>query len=318
MIAYHCNANLILAEPFASRKYTHRLLEYDKIMQRLSDNKLIVDLQILDNKATAEYNWAITKKWNATYQLVPPNKHRSNAAECAIRMFKAHFLSILAGVAPDFPRNLWDLLLPQTELTLNLLRQATLDPTRSAWSYFHGPFNYDATPIRYLGCEIIAHKKTGTRYSWNFRSAAGWNVGVAPKHYCCHTIVSKATSVAQISNTVEFRHHHLTQPTVTTMDHILNGVNKITCALHDAPQIAYDNQLLAIDALHQAIQRWMKTAGPPQTKPHRTTLSHTLTLLRSILRPVRRPQEDQPPASPPRVVITKPPAILIPKLSIAS
>ena len=26
MIAYHCDANLILAEPFASRKYAHRLL----------------------------------------------------------------------------------------------------------------------------------------------------------------------------------------------------------------------------------------------------------------------------------------------------
>ena len=63
MIAYNCDTNLILAEPFASRKYTHRLLEYDKIMQRLSDNKLIVDLKILDNKASAEYKQFITKKW---------------------------------------------------------------------------------------------------------------------------------------------------------------------------------------------------------------------------------------------------------------
>ena len=49
MIAYHFEANLILAKPFASRKYTYRLLAYDKIMKRLSDNKLILDLQILDN-----------------------------------------------------------------------------------------------------------------------------------------------------------------------------------------------------------------------------------------------------------------------------
>ena len=78
-------------------------------MQRISDNKIIVDLQILDNEASAEYKWTITKKWNANYQLVPPNTHRSNAAERAIRTYKVHFLSILAGVAPDFPRNLWDL-----------------------------------------------------------------------------------------------------------------------------------------------------------------------------------------------------------------
>ena len=53
MIAYHCDANLILAEPFSSRKDTHQLLAYEKIMQRLTDNKLSVNLQILDNEASA-------------------------------------------------------------------------------------------------------------------------------------------------------------------------------------------------------------------------------------------------------------------------
>ena len=133
MIAYHCNANLILSELFAPTKDTHRLLAYDKIMRRLSNKKLTVDLQILDNEASAEYKRAITKKWNSNYQLVPPKTHWCNAAERSIRTFKAHFLSILAGVAPDPPRNLWDLLLPQIELTLNLLRKATLDPDISAW-----------------------------------------------------------------------------------------------------------------------------------------------------------------------------------------
>ena len=170
-------------------------------------------------------------------------------------MFKAHFLSILAGVAPYFPRNLWDLLLPQNELTLNLLRQATLDPSRSAWSYFHGTFNYDATPIGPLGCDIITHKKTGTRHSWDFQGAAGCNVGVALQHYRCHTIVEKYTRAAQVSETMEFRHHHLTQPTVTPMDRIVYGVNTLTCALHKAPNIACDNQLFAIKAFHRAIQR---------------------------------------------------------------
>ena len=141
MIAYHCDANLILAEPFSSRKYTHRLLEHNNIMQQLTENKLSVDLQILDNEASEAYKRSINTKRKAKYQLVPPHTHRSNAAECAIRKFKAHFLSILASVAPDSPRNIWDLLLPQAEITLNFLRQATLDPLQSEWSYLHGSFN---------------------------------------------------------------------------------------------------------------------------------------------------------------------------------
>ena len=103
-IAYHCNANLILAKLFSSRNDMHRLLAYDKIMQRLTNNKLSVDLQILDNEASTDYKRSIKTKWNAKYQLVPPHTHWSNAAERAIHTFKAHFLSILAGVAPDFPR----------------------------------------------------------------------------------------------------------------------------------------------------------------------------------------------------------------------
>ena len=64
MIAYHCDANLILSDPFSSRKDTHILLAYNNIMQRLTDNKLSVDLQILDNEASAEYKQSIKNKWH--------------------------------------------------------------------------------------------------------------------------------------------------------------------------------------------------------------------------------------------------------------
>ena len=105
MIAYHCNTNLILAVPFKSRKDNQRLLAYNKIMQRLSDHKLTVNLQILDNEASTEYKRVIKKKWNTNFQLVTPNTHRRNIAEQAIRKFKANFISVLTGVPPDFPRN---------------------------------------------------------------------------------------------------------------------------------------------------------------------------------------------------------------------
>ena len=196
-VTFFLDDPLILAEPFTSINDNHCLLAYD-----LRDHKLNVALQILDNEASAEYKRVIKEKCNANYQSVLPNTHQNNAAKRAISTFKAHFLAIPAGVAPDFPRNLWDLLLPQTELTLSLLRQATLEPSRSAWSYFHGPFNYNATPIGPLGCDIIAPKKTGTRHSWDFHGAAGWNVGVALQHYRCHTVVAKATRAAQVSDTV--------------------------------------------------------------------------------------------------------------------
>ena len=54
MIAYHCDANLILAVPFKKMNDTHRLQAYNEIMQRLCDHKLRFDLKILGNEASAE------------------------------------------------------------------------------------------------------------------------------------------------------------------------------------------------------------------------------------------------------------------------
>jgi hypothetical protein len=126
MIAYHADGNLILQQAFKSRSDTHRIVAYNSIMTCLAARGLSVDVHILDNKASAAYKQAITFTWQAEFQLVPPDMHRLNRAEHAIRTFKAHFLSILAGVDPSFPPYLWDLLLPQAELTLNLLWQSAL------------------------------------------------------------------------------------------------------------------------------------------------------------------------------------------------
>jgi hypothetical protein len=139
MIAFHANGNLILQQAFKTKSDCHHIAAYNAIMTCLAAWGLSVDLQILDNKASSAYKEAITFKWNATFQLIPPNMHCRNWAENAIRTLKNHFLAIMAGVDAAFPPYLWDLLLPQAELTLNLLRQATLNPWIVHGSSFRGP-----------------------------------------------------------------------------------------------------------------------------------------------------------------------------------
>ena len=138
--------------------------------------------------------------------------HRRNVAECAIRTFKAHYLSILAGISDSFPNYLWDHLLPQTELTLNLVRQSTLAPKMAAWKHFNGPFNFDATPIDPLGCPIVIHNKPGCCKSWDFRGHKGFNVCNALNHYRCFHVMDGVTKALCYSDTIEFLHNYLTQP----------------------------------------------------------------------------------------------------------
>ena len=101
----------------------------------------------------------IKEKYKFKLEMVPPGCHQCNAAKVAIRNFKAHFLSILTGMADSFSLHLWDRLLPQTEITLNLRRQSNATVTVSAYAHLSGPFNYNKMPLAPMGCEVQIHKK---------------------------------------------------------------------------------------------------------------------------------------------------------------
>ena len=53
-------------------------------MQRVKDQGLLVDLQILDNECSKEYERRMTEKWEVKFQIVPLDMHSPNAAERAI------------------------------------------------------------------------------------------------------------------------------------------------------------------------------------------------------------------------------------------
>ena len=138
---------------------------------------------------------------------MPPDVHRRNAAERATRTFKAHFLGILAGIERSFPRSLWDTLLPQLELKLNLLLQSTLAPDISAWEYYNGHINYNATSFSRIGCKVAIHNKAGLRKTWYLRAQEGSSIDSALHHYHCHTVVDTTTKAVLISDTVNFYHY---------------------------------------------------------------------------------------------------------------
>ena len=58
-------------------------------------------MHLLDNECSNDFKERI-KANKMTYQLVPPHDHRRNIAETAIKVFKAHFISILCGCDKSF------------------------------------------------------------------------------------------------------------------------------------------------------------------------------------------------------------------------
>ena len=83
---------------------------------------------------------------NIELQIVPPNLHRTNAAEKEIGLFKDHFISGLATVHPSFPLHLWCRLITLAFTKMNLLRQFHINPKLSAYEILNGVFDYNKTP----------------------------------------------------------------------------------------------------------------------------------------------------------------------------
>ena len=81
----------------------------------------------------------IHEEYKMQIELMPLECYWRNVAKVAICNFKSHFLSVLVGVADDFPIQLWDQLLPQADITINLLRQSNTTPTVSAYAQLSKP-----------------------------------------------------------------------------------------------------------------------------------------------------------------------------------
>ena len=78
------------------------------MMLRLKQAGIGPKNHILDNKVSEAMNSITYNKYHMEMEIVPPDCHRHNAAEAAIRNFKVHILSVLAGTAVKFHTSLWD------------------------------------------------------------------------------------------------------------------------------------------------------------------------------------------------------------------
>jgi hypothetical protein len=120
--------------------------------------------QVLNNECLVAME-ACIKENDMDYELVPPGQLRQNQAERAIQTFKAHFISILAGVNNKFPLSLWCHLLEPTELTLNLLRKLRVAPKISAFAHVHRAHDYMQKPFAPIGCAVQTQVKLGNPLS---------------------------------------------------------------------------------------------------------------------------------------------------------
>jgi hypothetical protein len=168
-----------------------------------------------------------------------------------------------------FPIHVWDILLPQAEITLNLLRSSRLHPQLSAASHYRGLVDYNKTAFGPPGCKIIEHEKPSQIRTWAAHGKPGWCLGPAMHHYRCQNVYITATESERIVDTLEFSRHSSLMPQMSSTDRLLMAAQDMTDALkHPHPDVPFatigDDTISALATLAEIFTRKFKKAEAPE------------------------------------------------------
>jgi hypothetical protein len=211
MIVYDYDSNHIFATPFKTRTAKYILDAYKIVHAQLCVAGLRPQLQRLDNECSENLKEFLRTE-KVDFQLVPPGSHRRNAAERAGRTYKNHFIAGLCSLDPDFPLHLWDRLVPQSIITLNLLRGSRINPKLSAYAQIHGTFNFNRTPLAPPGIRVLIHTPSDKRTTWSPHALDGWYTGPALDSYRCYNIWIWETRSERICDTISWFPMKITMP----------------------------------------------------------------------------------------------------------
>jgi hypothetical protein len=179
--------------------------------------------------------------------------------------------------------HLWDRLLPQAEITLNLLRTSRLHPQLSAAAHLHGLGDYNKTAFSLPECKIIAHEKPGKRRTWAPHGQHGYSLGPAMHYYQCQNVYISTTASERIVDTLELFPHNYQMPQLSSTDRLLMAATYMRDALHNPhPEVPFasvgDDTIAALTDLAALFKLPRDTSftcqGRPTPKPRSLTNPH--------------------------------------------
>ena len=108
------------------------------------------------------------------YELVPKGQHCRDIAEKAIQTWKAHTISVFSGMDSKCPLFLWDLMLEQIDMQVNMLWQSNTTPKISADAHLHGQHDFNRHPLAPLGIEVHSYIPPDKRKTWSVKRKKGY------------------------------------------------------------------------------------------------------------------------------------------------
>ena len=230
LLMFSHDANYIHVELLHNRSGPEFVAAYKRGIHFFRQGGFNPTFERLDNE-TSRVLEEYCHEQNISIQYVPPHNHRANRAERAIRTFKNHFIATLATADPTFPLKAWDELIPQAEMTLNMMRSSRINPVISAYQQLCGKYDYASHPLTPPGMRVVAHVKPAQKESWAPHGLDGYYVGPALDQYRCYKVWITKTQTSRITDTVAWHPHNITIPGLSPIDVLVAAITDLTQAL---------------------------------------------------------------------------------------
>ena len=119
-------------------------------------------------------------------------------------------------------------------------------------------------------------------------SVDGWYLGTSDEHYRCHVIYVKHSRSKRISDTVHFKHKHITAPTLTPEDTIVKALNDLTHALKERQNTKDTVKMEALQKLDELLNK-IPTTMTTEQPIMQTTMPSSVTF-----DPTLKPPQEEP------------------------
>ena len=188
-----------------------------RLLAKIQAHGMQTKIYTLDNEVSRFLQAFLTAE-GVTPLLVDPYVHRCNAAGWTIRTCNNLFFAYPASTNPVFLLVLWDLLIPQAIMTLNLLRGSHISLSLSAYTQLNGLMYFTKIPLTPLDIRTLIHEKSGYGNSWTLYAQPGWYIGPAMDHYRHYTVHMTKTRSLRFTYILTWFPSKVVMPVLTSTD----------------------------------------------------------------------------------------------------
>ena len=196
-VFYIFDANCIKGIQVNSRHSSELSRAYQTIYKWCARRGFKPSLHRMDNETSQQVEDFIADQ-KTDLQCAAPGRHCA-PAEKAVQTYKACFKSTTASLPPEFPIAYWCRLIPQIDLSVNIVCACRQNPKLSAWAATEGEFPFNSTPIAPSGTAMLVYERPENRPSFGHIAKKTWYIGPCLNHYRTFKGILPSTCKEQVA-----------------------------------------------------------------------------------------------------------------------